>query len=108
MPFMKKDPKTGKSVRDYKKENLAYNSKPEQRQARSERTVLRRQTNEAGITHKGDNTNLDHVKALSKGGANKMSNTRVVSESVNKSFSRNADSSMKKNDGAARARAKKK
>jgi len=93
--------------RDYKKENKLYNSKPAQIKARSERTTLRREANAAGITHKGDGKNLDHIKPLSKGGANKMSNTRVVSESVNKSFSRNSDGSLKKNDGAARARKKK-
>ena len=101
MPFMK----NGK--RDYVRENKLYNSKPAQIKARSERTTLRREANATGVTHKGDGKNLDHVKPLSKGGANKMSNTRVVSESVNKSFSRNADGSMKRNDGAARARKKK-
>ena len=37
MPYMK----NGK--RDYKRENALYNSRPEQRKARSERTVLRNQ-----------------------------------------------------------------
>ena len=92
---MKKDPKTGKSVRDYSRENKLYNSRPENIKARSERTVLRRQANAAGITSKGDGKDLDHIKPLSKGGANKMSNTRVVSQAANRSFSRNADGSMK-------------
>lgn len=81
--------------RDYKKENAKYNSRPENIKARSERTVLRRQANAAGITSKGDSKDLDHIKPLSKGGANKMSNTRVVSQAANRSFSRNADGSMK-------------
>lgn len=102
MPFMK----NGK--RDYKRENLLYNSKPEQIKARSERTVLRRASNAAGTTSIGDGTNIDHIKPLSKGGANTKANSRVEPASINKSFSRNADGSMKKNDGAARARAKKK
>lgn len=89
MPFMK----NGK--RDYKRENLLYNSKPEQIKARSERTVLRRASNAAGTTHLGDGTNVDHIKPLSKGGANTKANSRVVSESTNKSFSRNANGSMK-------------
>lgn len=89
MPFMK----NGK--RDYKRENLLYNSKPEQIKARSERTVLRRASNEAGTTSKGDGTNIDHIKPLSKGGANTKANSRVVSESANKSFSRNKDGSLK-------------
>ena len=89
MPYMT----NGK--RDYKKENQLYNSRPENIKARSERTTLRRQANAAGITHKGDGKDLDHVKPLSKGGANRMSNTRVVSQKTNRSFSRNANGSLK-------------
>ena len=77
------------------RENKLYNSRPENIKARSERTTLRRKANELGITHKGDSKDLDHIKPLSKGGANKMSNTRVVSQAANRSFSRNADGSMK-------------
>lgn len=89
MPYM-----TG-GKRDYKKEYAKYAGKPAAIKARSERTVLRRKANELGITHKGDGKNLDHIKPLSKGGANKLSNTRVVSESTNKSFSRNANGTLK-------------
>lgn len=106
MPYMKKDPKTGKSVRDYGREYAKYHSKPEQIKNRSERTTLRREANAKGITHKGDGKDLDHVKPLSKGGANKLSNTRVVSEHQNRSFSRNADGSLKRNDGKAKAKKK--
>ena len=72
-----------------------YNSKPEQIKNRTERTTARRQSNAAGTTSKGDGTNIDHKIPLSKGGSNAKSNQRVVSESRNKSFSRNADGSMK-------------
>ena len=89
MPFMK----NGK--RDYVRENLLYNSKPEQIKNRSERTVARRQSNAAGTTAKGDGKDIDHRTPLSKGGTNKPSNRRVVSASSNRSFSRNADGSMK-------------
>ena len=89
IPYMK----NGK--RDYKRENELYNSKPEQRAARSERTVARNQANADGRTSKGDSTNLDHRVPLSKGGTSAKSNLRVVSESRNKSFSRNKDGSMK-------------
>ena len=81
--------------RDYKRENELYNSKPEQIKARSERTTLRRQANAAGITSKGDGKDLDHKKPLSKGGANSFANARVTSKSTNRSFSRNADGSLK-------------
>ena len=92
---MKKDPKTGKSVRDYKRENELYNSKPEQRANRSERTVARNQANADGRTSKGDGKDLDHRVPLSKGGSSAKSNLRVVSKSANRSFSRNKDGSMK-------------
>jgi hypothetical protein len=81
--------------RDYKRENELYNSKPEQIKARSERTTARRQANAAGITHKGDGKDIDHIKPLSKGGSNDKSNQRVVSAGTNRSFSRNKDGSLK-------------
>lgn len=89
MPYMK----NGK--RDYKRENELYNSRPEQRAARSERTVARNQANADGRTHKGDGKDLDHKKPLSKGGSSNKSNLRAVSASSNRSFSRNSDGSMK-------------
>lgn len=85
----------GKSVRDYKREHALYNSKPEQIKNHAERKAARREANASGVTHKGDGTNLDHKKPLSKGGTSAKSNLRVVSESTNKSFSRNANGSMK-------------
>jgi hypothetical protein len=89
MPYMK----NGK--RDYKRENELYNSKPEQRANRSERTVARNQANADGRTSKGDGKDLDHRVPLSKGGSSAKSNLRVVSKSANRSFSRNKDGSMK-------------
>lgn len=85
----------GKSVRDYKRENELYNSKPSERKKRSERSVARVQSNKAGTTSKGDGTHLDHIKPLSKGGKTTKSNLRVVKASENQSFSRNKDGSMK-------------
>lgn len=89
MPYM-----TG-GKRDYKKEYEKYHSRPEQIKNRTERTTARRQANAAGVTHKGDGLDLDHKKALSKGGSNSKSNLRAVPKSENRSFSRNADGSMK-------------
>lgn len=81
--------------RNYKKENELYNSRPEQRKKRSERTIARNQANADGRTHKGDGKDLDHIRPLSRGGSSAKSNLRVVSESSNRSFSRNADGSLK-------------
>lgn len=82
-------------TRDYKKEYQAYQGTPEQRKRRSERTIARNQANADGRTHKGDGQDLDHIKPLSKGGSNAKSNTRVVSKTANRSFSRNANGSLK-------------
>lgn len=89
MPYQKN------GVRNYKKEYKEYHSKPEQRANRSDRTVLRREANEKGITSKGDGKDLDHKKPLSKGGSNSLSNARVTSKSENRSFARNKDGSLK-------------
>lgn len=93
MPWMIE--KNGKMVRDYAKENREYNSKPEQRARRSQRTILRNKANRLGITSKGDGKDLDHKQPLSKGGANTLANARATSPGENRSFSRNSDSSLK-------------
>lgn len=89
MPYMT----NGK--RDYKKEYAKYHSRPEQIKNRTERTTTRRQANAAGVTSKGDGKDIDHKTPLSKGGSNAKSNLRVVDKSVNRSFSRNADGSVR-------------
>lgn len=89
MPYMK----NGK--RDYKREYELYQGRPDQIKKRSERVEARRAAEKSGMAHKGDHKDLDHIKPLSKGGTNKKSNWRMVSESANRSFSRNADGSLK-------------
>lgn len=81
--------------RDYRREYDLYHSQAKQRHNRSLRTVLRRQANEDGITHKGDGKDLDHIKPLSHGGANSMANARAVSQGRNRSFARNSNGSLK-------------
>lgn len=81
--------------RDYRKEYAKYQGKPEQIKKRSERTTARRQANAAGTTHKGDGKDIDHITPLSKGGKNVKSNERIVSAARNRSFSRNANGSLK-------------
>ena len=100
MPYM-----TG-GKRDYKKEYAKYHSRPEQIKNRSERTTLRREANAAGITHKGDGKDLDHIKPLSKGGSNTLSNARAVSKTANRSFSRNANGSLKSQTSKAERKKK--
>ena len=93
MPYMKKV--NGVSVRDYERENRLYNSKPEQVKNRTIRITTRRQSNASGLTHLHDGMDIDHIKPLSKGGSSGKSNLRVVPASTNRSFSRNANSSVK-------------
>ena len=100
MPFMK----NGK--RDYKRENLLYNSKPEQIKNRTERTQARRDAIADGTVKKGDGKDLDHKKPLSKGGSNSKSTLRVTSASENRSFARNKNGSMK-SQTSSRERSKK-
>ena len=89
MPYQKN------GVRNYKLENLLYNSRPKQRKQRSERTIARNQAITDGRVSRGDGKDLDHRVPLSKGGTSARNNTRVVSASTNRSFSRNADGSLK-------------
>lgn len=60
-----------------------------------ERNAARREAIKEGSAHKGDGKDVDHKVPLSKGGSNSKSNTRVVPASQNRSFSRNADGSLK-------------
>lgn len=82
--------------RDYQKEN-EYKSRPDQIKKRVERNKARRIMMRAGKVHKGDGLAVDHIKPLSKGGKNVVSNMRVVDENLNDSYDRNSDHSLKRN-----------
>jgi 5-methylcytosine-specific restriction endonuclease McrA len=92
--------------RDYKREVALYTSKPEVVHKREEQNKARALLIKEGIVHKHDGKDVDHKRALSKGGSNNRSNLRAVPASTNRSFSRNSDSSMKANDGAKRQKGK--
>jgi 5-methylcytosine-specific restriction endonuclease McrA len=83
-------------ARDYQKEN-EYKAKPDQIKKRVERNKARRMMMRLGKVHKGDGMDVDHIKPLSKGGANTVSNMRVRTKSENSSFPRNSDKSLKRN-----------
>lgn len=61
----------------------------------AERLRLRRAAEKKGLVKKGDGKDLDHVRALSRGGANTLTNARVTTPTANRSFARNPDGSMK-------------
>jgi hypothetical protein len=58
----------------------------------AERHRLRRKALKLGLVRKGQD--VDHTRALSKGGANTIANARARSPHDNRSFPRNPDGSM--------------
>ena len=83
--------------RDYRQEYDAYQGTETQKKNRAQRNKARRMLEREGVVSKGDGKDVDHKTPLSKGGKTTMSNLSVKSASANRSFSRNADSSVKKN-----------
>lgn len=92
-------PSSPNYVRDYKQEAKTAKARGEDKDS-NKRKKLRRQMLKDGKVKPGQD--VDHVKPLSKGGSNTESNARARSPSINRSFSRNADGSMKRNDGEIR------
>ena len=90
MPYVNKP-------RPYKKEYEEYQGKPDQIKNRAKRNSARAELMKDGRVHKGDGKDVDHVKPLSKGGSSSKSNLKVKSASNNRSYSRNADHSVKSN-----------
>jgi 5-methylcytosine-specific restriction endonuclease McrA len=83
MPYVNKP-------RPYKKENI-YKAKPDQIAKRVQRNAARREMMRAGLVHKGDGKEVDHIKPLSKGGTNSRSNLRVKTAVANRSFARQSN-----------------
>ena len=77
--------------RPYKKEYKQQRERGEQ-PLRNARERARRKIDRLGIDSKGKD--LDHIKALTKGGTNDRKNLRVVSKNKNRSFKRKKDRSV--------------
>ena len=75
-------------ARDYKREYATYQGTDDQKKKRALRNKARRQAIRDGTASKGDGTDVHHVTAISKGGAN--GRTKVVSASENRSFDRDS------------------
>lgn len=88
-------PSSKSYVRNYKKEYANYQSTEEQKKNRAKRNAARRDAEKAGKVHKGDNLDVDHKKALIKGGGNGKGNLRVVSAHSNRSYQRTKSAGMK-------------
>jgi 5-methylcytosine-specific restriction endonuclease McrA len=84
--------KNGK--RDYSQQRQ-YNATPAATSKRVKNNAARSEAIKAGKAKVGDGKDVDHKTPLSKGGSNSSSNLRVVDKSVNRSFSRNSDSTLK-------------
>lgn len=97
-------PRMKNGKRDYSQQK-EYNSSPSATAKRVENNAARREAISQGKAKVGDGRDVDHIKPLSKGGGNSSSNLRVVPASENRSFSRNADSSLK-NQASKRERKK--
>jgi hypothetical protein len=92
MPYVNKP-------RPYKKE---YEQQQERGElpTRMDRQRARNEMDKKGIDRKGKD--IDHVVPLSKGGTNAPSNLKLKKPSENRSFSRNADHTVKKNKPKAK------
>jgi len=83
-----------RNPRDYSKERK-YDGKPEVKKKRALRNQARRKLMKEGVVKKGDGKDVDHKKALAKGGSNKRGNLRAVPASKNRSFARTKKAKMK-------------
>ena len=87
-------PRMKNGKRDYSQQRV-YNATPAATAKRVANNSARAGAIKAGKAKVGDGKDVDHIKPLSKGGSNKKSNLRVVPASVNRSFSRSSNSSLK-------------
>lgn len=88
MPYVNKP-------RPYKKEYKQQKARGEHDE-RMDRQEARRSFDAKGIDRTGKD--IDHKTPLSKGGGNGSSNLRLRTPSQNRSFSRNPDHSVKRNE----------
>jgi hypothetical protein len=85
-----------RNPRRYDLEAKNYNAKPSVKKDNAARKRARRKLEKEGVVKKGDGKDVDHKKALSKGGGNGRSNLRAVPASKNRSFARTKNGAMKK------------
>ena len=88
MPYVNKP-------RPYKKEYEKYDGTPAVKKKRAARNKARAMMEKAGLVHKGDGKDVDHKRALSKGGKTVRSNLQVKDASANRSYARKSDHSIK-------------
>lgn len=69
--------------RDYRKEYDAYHGTAEQKKRRAERNRDRKAAEARGAVHKGDDKEVDHIKAPRKGSLARAK-TQVISKAANR------------------------
>jgi 5-methylcytosine-specific restriction endonuclease McrA len=57
---------------------------PQEVAKRVDRNRNRAEFERAGLVHKGDGKEIDHIQPASRGGSNSRENLRVISESANR------------------------
>jgi hypothetical protein len=80
--------------RNYKQEYERYQGTPKQLAAQSERHKARRAYEKAHGTLP-DDVDVDHKKAMSKGGTSSLGNLRASTDNSNRSFARTKTGAMK-------------
>ena len=97
MPYVNKP-------RPYKKEyqqQLARGEKDERRVRERARDLIDRKGKDANGNGKADvreGKDIDHTRPITRGGGNSKKNLRITSASANRSFSRNSNHTIKRND----------
>ena len=87
-------PYKNKEDRDYKRDWENEKKRPGAHEDKMERQRARRAYDKAGIDRTGKD--IDHIKGVKAGNA--KSNLRLRDPKVNRSFQRNSDHTMKKNE----------
>lgn len=89
-------------VRDYSREYATAKARGEvgtgHDSGNAQRHRLRRKALKLGMVKPGDGKDVDHKHALNKGGSNSIKNARIESQHDNRSFPRNPDGSMIRNN----------
>lgn len=80
--------------RDYSRETETSNARGE-KPKRALRNRARYKLMKEGMVKVGDGKDVNHVKAVSKGGGNDRGNLTVRDDNANRSFPRNPNGSMK-------------
>ena len=70
--------------RNYRKEYDTYHASPVQKKNRAARNKANAVAKKKGLIKKGDGREVDHIRALAKGGSKGTGNTRVVARSKNR------------------------